>query len=83
MENLKQKWQKIIEEYEHKERIEDDQTPAIPWTEENVWKILSRRWIDFSHNFMEELSGLLQERKVEEASVLLDLMIAKWEELFE
>lgn len=83
METSKQKWQRIIQEYEHQERVEDDQSPSIPWTEENVWKILSRRWIDFSHHFMEELSGLMQDKKYEDAVVLLDQMIAKWEELFE
>jgi hypothetical protein len=83
MEELKDKWKKSIQEYELQEKLNDDQYPAIPWNEENQWKILSRKWIDFSHHFLEEMSGLLQEKKFEEALILVDLMIAKWEELFE
>jgi len=82
METLRQKWQEIIREYEHQERLRDDQYPSIPWTKENEWKIISRTWIDFSHHFLEELIGLFHEKRFEDAQVLVDLMIAKWEELF-
>jgi hypothetical protein len=82
METLRQKWERIIKEYEHQERVRDDQYPSIPWTKENEWKIISNKWVDFSHHFLEELSGLMQDQRFEDAEVLLDLMIAKWEELF-
>jgi len=82
MQTIREKWQRAINEYEHEERIRDDQYPSIPWTKENEWKIISRIWIDFSHHFLEELSGLIQKKRFEDAGVLVDLMIAKWEELF-
>jgi len=82
MQTIKEKWQGIINEYEREERVRDDQYPSIPWTKENEWKIISRRWIDFSHHFLEQLSGVIQDQKPEEARILIDLMIAKWEELF-
>jgi hypothetical protein len=82
METLRQKWEKVIKEFEHEERVRDDQYPAIPWTKESEWKIISRKWIDFSHHFLEELSDLIQQEKLDDARILVDLMIAKWEELF-
>ncbi len=82
MQTLRQKWEKTIQEYEHQEKLAADQYPTIPWTKENEWKIISRRWTDFSHHFLEELSGLIQEKKFEDVRILVDLMIAKWEESF-
>lgn len=82
METLRQKWERIIREFEHQEMVEDDQHPSILWTKENEWKIISRKWIDFSHHFLEELLGLIEDGKYEEAKILVDLTIAKWEELF-
>jgi len=82
MEPLRHKWENTIKEYEHEQRVGDDQYPSIPWTKENEWKIISRKWIDFSHHFLEELSGLIQDKRFEDVGILTDLMIAKWEELF-
>jgi len=82
MDALRQEWENTIKEYEHAQRVKDDQYPSIPWTKENEWKIVSRTWIDFSYHFLEELSSLIQDKKFEDAGILIDLMIAKWEELF-
>ena len=82
MSELREKWKKKIEEYDQNIKIEDEY-PFIEPTGDNIWKIRCRDWTDFSYHFMEELMGLLQENKIEEGMVLLDLMIDRWLQLFE
>ena len=51
---------------------------SYPASTEGSWK-----GVFYPPGDIEELSGLLQEKKPDDALVLTDLMIAKWEELFE
>lgn len=60
MQTLRQKWGNIIKEYEHVQRVKDDQYPSIPWVRRAERGVERFLWVQRRGN-THRPGGLMQE----------------------